>query len=87
MPRAHLLGTDAKERRTKISRLLDVPPSWSDIMILYAQIPRPPKDPPPGPRKPNGEPPEDPSERPDERPPSPIPEPPYEIPPEPPPPV
>ena len=39
-------------------------------MILYAQTPRPPKDPPPEPRKPNGEPPEDPLVPPDERPPS-----------------
>ena len=54
--------------------------------MLYAQIPKPPKEPPPEPlRKPNGEPPEDPLEPPDERPPSPVPEPPYEIPPEPPP--
>ncbi len=51
-------------------------------MILYAQTPRPPKEPPPEPvRKPNGEPPADPLVPPDERPPSP--EPPYEIPPEP----
>ena len=55
-------------------------------MALHAQIPKPPKDPPPEPvRKPNGEPLEDPLEPPDERPPSPVPEPPYEIPPEPPP--
>ena len=40
-------------------------------MVLHAQIPKPPKDPPPEPvRKPNGEPPEDPLEPPDERPPS-----------------
>ncbi len=56
-------------------------------MVQYAQIPRPPKDPPPEPvRKPNGEPPEDPLESPDERPPPPIPDPPYEVPPDPPPP-
>ncbi len=55
-------------------------------MALHAQIPKPPKDPPPEPvRKPNGEPPEDPLDPPDDRPPPPAPEPPYEIPPEPPP--
>ncbi len=49
-------------------------------MILYAQTPRPPKEPPPEPvHKPIGEPPEDPLVPPNERPPSP--EPPYEIPP------
>ncbi len=53
-------------------------------MTLYAQIPKPPKEPPPEPvRKPNGEPPEDPLVPPDDRPPSPEPR--YEIPPEPPP--
>ena len=52
-------------------------------MTIYAQIPKPPKDPPPQPvKKPNGEPPEDPLERPDDRPPPPLP--PHEIPPEPP---
>ncbi len=79
-------GFIARIRGTCAAPLLDVPPSWSDTMFLYAQTPRPPKEPPPEPvRKPNGEPPEDPLEPPDERPPSP--EPPYEIPPEPPPPV
>ncbi len=52
-------------------------------LTLYAQIPRPPKDP-RAPRKPNGEPPEEPLEEPEKRPP---PKPPYEIPDEPPPPA
>ncbi len=46
---------------------------WNRVknaMALHAQIPKPPKNPPPEPvRKPNGEPPEDPLEPPDERPP------------------
>ena len=53
------------------------------VMKLYAQIPRPPKDPPEPVRKPNGELPEEPLEPPDDQPP-PIPVPPYEVPPEPP---
>lgn len=56
-------------------------------MMLYAQIPRPPKDPPEPVRKPNGGQPEDPLEPPDDRPLPPMPEPPYEVPPEPPPPA
>ena len=55
-------------------------------MTLHAQIPKPPKDPPPSPvRKPNGGEPADPREPPDERPPPAEREPPYDLPPEPPP--
>ena len=73
------LCDDRASREREESRLIE-----RGSMVLHAQIPKPPKDPPPEPvRKPNGEPPEDPLEPPDERPPSPVPEPPYEIPPEP----